>query len=283
MAIYLRPDRLDDALEALDGNRLTIIAGGTDFYPARVGTPLDEDVLDVSRLTGLRGIEERDDGFHIGALTTWSDVLRADLPPWFDGLKQCARELGAMQTQNSATVAGNLCNASPAADGMPCLLTLDARVELAAAGGTRTLAVADFVTGRGETARRDGEMVTGLSIPQPANPASGAFFKLGARRYMIISIVSVAAVLEAAADGTVAAARIAVGACSPVAQRLGGLERELAGRDLSPALADAVETGHLSALTPITDFRGSGAYRLDAALTVVRRVLADLGARMGEG
>ena len=143
--------------------------------------------------------------------------------------------------------------------------------------------MADFVTGRSETARRDGEMVTGLSIPQPANPASGAFFKLGARRYMIISIVSVAAVLEAAADGTVAAARIAVGACSPVAQRLGGLERELAGRDLSPALADAVETGHLSALTPITDFRGSGAYRLDAALTVVRRVLADLGARMGEG
>ncbi len=282
MAFYHRPDRLDDALRALDGNRLTIIAGGTDFYPARVGAPLDDDVLDVSRLTGLRGIEQRDDGFHIGALTTWSDVLHADLPPWFDGLKQCARELGAMQTQNSATVAGNLCNASPAADGMPCLLTLDARVELAAAGGVRTLAVADFVTGRGETARRDGEMVTGLSIPQPANPASGAFFKLGARRYMIISIVSVAAVLETAADGTVAAARIAVGSCSPVAQRLGALECLLAGRDLSPALADAVEIGHLSGLTPITDFRGSAAYRLDVALTVVRRVLADLGARMGE-
>ena len=282
MAFYLRPDRLDDALRALDENRLTIIAGGTDFYPQRVGVPLDDDVLDVSALNGLRGIEERDDGFHIGALTTWSDVLHADLPPWFDGLRQCARELGAMQTQNAATVAGNLCNASPAADGLPCLLTLDATVELAAADGVRSLAVADFVTGRAETARRAGEMVTGIAIPRPANPASGAFFKLGARRYMIISIVSVAVVLEAASDGAVAAARIAVGACAPVARRLGALERALVGRRLSPALADAVEAGHLSELTPIDDFRGSAAYRLDAVLTVLRRVLADLGARMGE-
>ncbi len=279
MPFYHRPGKLDDALRVLDGNRLTIIAGGTDFYPARVGLPLDDDVLDVSALTELRGIEQRDDGFHIGALTTWSDVLRADLPPWFDGLKQCARELGAVQTQNSATLAGNVCNASPAADGIPCLLTLDATVELAAAGGVRSLSLADFVTGRASTALRAGEMVTGLTIPKPANPASGAFFKLGARRYMIISIVSVAAVLERTADGAVAAARIAVGSCSPVARRLGALEQALEGLEMSPALADAVAPAHLSALDPITDFRGSAAYRLDAALTVVRRVLADLGAR----
>ena len=279
MPNYFRPTRLDEALRALQEAPLTIVAGGTDHYPARVGRPLDEDVLDVTALRGLDGIAEDEEWWRIGALVTWTDILRAELPPWFDGLKQCARELGAVQTQNAATVVGNLCNASPASDGMPCLLALDASVELASYRGARRVPVAEFVTGVRRTARRQDEMVTGLRVPKPANPATGGFVKLGARKYMIISIAVVAAVLERAADGTVAAARIAVGACSAVAQRLPALEAALSGRAMSGALGDVVTAAHLAGLTPISDLRGSAEYRMDAAATLTRRLISELGRR----
>src|SRR5690349_1605826 len=134
MALYLRPTEVDEAVAALAANdALTILAGGTDFYPARVGNPAARapDVLDITALRGLRGITNEGDRLRIGAATTWSDVIRSDLPPWFDGLKRAAREVGGVQIQNAGTIAGNLCNASPAADGVPCLLALDAAVELA--------------------------------------------------------------------------------------------------------------------------------------------------------
>jgi CO/xanthine dehydrogenase FAD-binding subunit len=126
MPTYLRPDSLDDALGALAAQSLTIVAGGTDFYPARVGKPLDDDVLDISRLSALRGISETGTGWRIGALTTWTELIEAPLPPLFDALKQAAREVGGAQIQNRGTIAGNLCNASPAADGAPPLLAMDA-------------------------------------------------------------------------------------------------------------------------------------------------------------
>ena len=139
MPDYLRPTALDHALAALSSRRLTVLAGGTDFYPARVGAPLDDDVLDITALATLRAIEERDDHWRIPALATWTDIVRADLPPWFDGLKLAAREIGGRQVQNAGTLCGNLCNASPAADGVPVLLSLDAEVELASlwSGGRR--------------------------------------------------------------------------------------------------------------------------------------------------
>jgi len=279
MANYYRPTRLDEALAALQKASLTVVAGGTDHFPARVGKPLDEDVLDVTGLTELKEIAVGADTCRIGALVTWSDILRAELPALFDGLRQCAREIGAVQTQNTGTVVGNLCNASPASDGMPCLLAFDAEIHLASGEGTRTLPVAEFVTGVRRTGRRADEIVTGISVPIPANPAASGFVKFGARKYMIISIAAVAAVIERGADGTVAAARIAVGSCSPVAQRLPALEAALAGQAMSAALGDVVRLEHLGALAPISDIRGSAEYRMDAALTLTRRLISDLGER----
>ena len=134
MGVYLRPRRLEEALSALARPPATVLAGGTDFYPARVGRAIDEDVLDIGGIDVLRGITAGPAGWRLGATTTWSELLEADLPPLFDGLKQAAREVGGRQIQNAGTLAGNLCNASPAADGVPGLLALDAEVELAAAG-----------------------------------------------------------------------------------------------------------------------------------------------------
>jgi CO/xanthine dehydrogenase FAD-binding subunit len=276
VASYHRPNDLDQALALLAEAPLLIVAGGTDYYPSRVGRPLDDDVLDVTALDGLRAIEVASDHVRIGALASWTDVVEAELPACLDGLKLAAREIGGVQIQNAATVAGNVCNASPAADGTPCLLTLDAEIELASVDGARSMPVAEFVIGNRRTARRPGEMVTAIRIPLPGSRARATFLKLGARRYLVISIVSVAAVIEPAADGTIARARIAVGACSEAPSRLDALEADLIGRTLAPDIGDAVTAAHLAGLAPIGDIRGSAAYRGDAARTLVARALARL-------
>ena len=252
--------------------RFSILAGGTDHYPARVGKGSDEDILDLTALAALRGISKRNRTWRIGATTTWSEVLEAPLPPLFDGLKLAAREVGGMQIQNAGTVAGNLCNASPAADGVPALLALDASVELASTRGERRLPLADFILGPRKTARADDEIVTAVLVPAPRHEARSHFLKLGARKYLVISIAMVAVVLEVD-RGRVHAARIAVGACSPVAKRLSSLEGELQGERVGPALAGRVMAEHLRTLDPIDDVRGSADYRLHAALTLVRRAL----------
>ena len=279
MASYLRPSELDAALAALNEAPRAIVAGGTDYYPARVGKPLDDDVLDITGIAALRGIAERADHFRIGALATWSELIAAALPPCFDGLKRAAREVGGVQVQNAGTVVGNVCNASPAADGMPGLLALDAVVELVSTAGARSVPLTEFVTGNRQTVRAPGEMVAAITIPKPAAGARSGFLKLGARKYLVISIVMVAGVIEPAADGTIAGARLAVGSCSAVARRLPALERALTGRAIDGGMAKVAAAEHLDVLSPIDDVRGTAAYRMDAALTLVRRMLAELGSR----
>jgi len=271
MGAYLRPRRLEDALTALARPHV-VLAGGTDFYPARVGRAIDEDVLDIGGIAVLRGISADATGWRLGATTTWSDLFEADLPPLFDGLRQAAREVGGRQIQNAGTLAGNLCNASPAADGVPCLLALDAEIELAGPAGRRLLPLRQFITGVRRTALAQEELVVAIHVPRPAHETLSAFLKLGTRRYLVISIAMAAVTLEIA-DGRVASARIAVGACSPVAERLTALEAALAGAPLDARLADRVDVAHLAPLSPIDDVRGSAAYRSDAVVTLLRRLL----------
>lgn len=273
---YLRPQRLDEAVGALKGGGWTLVAGGTDHYPARVVEQRREDILDLTGLADLRGIGEFPDYFRIGALTRWTDLIEAPLPGWFDGLKQAAREVGGVQIQNRGTIAGNLCNASPAADGVPALLSLDASVELTSADGVRSLPLADFILGNRKTARRPHELMTAILTPKPARPARARFLKLGARRYLVISIVMVAGLLEVE-DGRVAGARLAIGSCSAVAQRLPALEAALTGQPADAGLAMLATPEHLAGLSPIDDIRADAGYRRDAALVLVRRCLAELG------
>lgn len=274
MGDYLRPRDLDEALKALT-RPCTVLAGGTDFYPARVGRSVAEDVLDIAGISALRGISDTPSGWRLGATTTWSELVEADLPPSFNGLKQAGREVGGRQIQNAGTLAGNLCNASPAADGVPALLALDAEVEIASLAGRRRLALAAFVTGVRKTALHPGELVTAIHVPRPRHAVRAGFLKLGARRYLVISIAMASAVLEVA-DGKVAAARIAVGACSPVARRLPALEAALMDRPFDKSLSEHVEATHIAPLSPIDDVRGSAAYRSEAVLTLLRRLLSGL-------
>jgi CO/xanthine dehydrogenase FAD-binding subunit len=271
---YLRPAAIEDAVAALAAHPATLLAGGTDFFPARVGRAVEPDIVDLTGIAALRGIARTEAGYRFGACTTWTDLLRADLPPAFDGLRAAARAVGGVQVQNAGTLGGNLCNASPAADGTPNWLALDASAELASVRGVRTLPVEEFVLGNRRTARVPDEALTAITVPQPAAGARGTFLKLGAREYLVISIVMVGAVLMVV-DGKVAQARIAVGACGPAPARLPDAEAALLGHAPDPM---RITAAHLAALSPIDDVRGSAAYRRDAALTLVRRAVAGFAA-----
>jgi len=272
---YFAPNSLDDALDVLAAGA-QIVAGGTDHFPAAGQSVPDRDLLDITRIETLRGIwpegKDQGGGWWIGGATTWAEIRDADLPPAFCGLQQAAREVGARQIQNAATLGGNICNASPAADGIPPLLVLDAEVHLASVSGKRVIALSQFLRGVRKTARHKDEILIGVRIP-PARGLASAFEKLGARQYLVISIAMVAVAVRLKA-GCLDDLRVAVGACSPVATRLGALEQRLQGTPVS-GLADPalVRPQDLSALAAIDDVRATAGYRLDAAAELIRRAM----------
>ena len=278
---FIRPATLADALAALATPGIRILAGGTDFFPALGDRVVKEPVLDLTGIPELGGVAIGRDEIRIGACTTWTQIVNSPLPREFAALQEAAREVGSVQIQNRATVAGNLCNASPAADSVPPLLALDAKVELTSHRGTRTLKLARFITGNRRTERTQDEILTAVIVPRTiAGPS--CFLKLGARRYLVISIAMVAAIIEQDRDGRIAEARVAVGSCSAVAQRLDQLERELIGHNFAPGAGAVVDGRHLNHLAPIDDIRATGAYRLDAARILVARAIERCIERGGE-
>jgi len=276
---YRRPASLREALTLLAEAPAppVLLAGGTDVYPTRAAAeawmrPDARPLLDLSALPGLCAIEDRGDHHRIGALVTWAALRDAALPPWFDALRQAAAQVGGAQVQNRGTLGGNLCNASPAADAVPPLLALDAEIELASLRGVRRLPLPAFILGNRRTALAADEIATAVIVPKATPDATARFGKLGARAYLVISIVMVAAVIEVA-EGRIARARIAVGACSSVAQRLPALEAALRGAPWATA-AGVPAADHLLPLSPIDDVRATADYRRHAALVLLRRVLA---------
>ncbi|MEP2642712.1 xanthine dehydrogenase family protein subunit M [Roseobacter sp.] len=268
---YHRPVELDSALDLLAADGGKIIAGGTDVYPSAKPGVHPEYYLDITAITGLSDISHTSEGTRIGASVTWSQIAHAPLPAAFDGLKQAAHEVGSIQIQNAGTLVGNLCNASPAADGVPPLLTLDAQVELqSAARGTRQMPLDAFLQGVRKTSRAPDELVTAICIPPVATTTRSAFEKLGSRRYLVISITMCAAVIDCDVAGRITQAKVAVGACSAVATRLPALETALIGKRTDTI---TITPADLTGLSPITDVRGSAAYRLDVVAEQCRRAI----------
>lgn len=261
-----------------------ILAGGTDWYPALGDRSPPARVVDVMRIAGFDELLHGESGTRIGAGVTWTRIIDEPLPGAFDALKAAAREVGSVQIQNTATLVGNLCNASPAADGVPALLALDAEVELVSGRGLRRLPLSDFITGVRQTARREDELVSAIRVPVQADGTVARFAKLGSRRYLVISIVMIAVVLQPDATGRIIKARVAVGACSPVACRLKTLEERLVGRTIDDVeLADCVTGDCLDVLSPIDDVRGSGAYRFAAVAELLKRLLVPGATRDDRG
>ncbi|MDN5786753.1 xanthine dehydrogenase family protein subunit M [Pseudorhodobacter sp.] len=276
MPIYLRPSTLNDALSQLRAGSYRLLAGGTDIYPATQRADLAEDIIDLTSLSELCGIHNMPDGIRIGACTPWSMIARAKLPPALCALQQAAAEVGGKQIQNAGTIGGNLCNASPAADGVPPLLVLDAQVELARAGRIRKLPLADFLLGPRQTALARDEVMTAILLPGSALTGHSRFLKLGARAYLVISIAMVAVRLTTE-HGRITSAALAIGACSATAQRLPLAESALIGAALFGA-AELV-TAEIVApyLSPLDDIRASADYRAEAAVELLRRAISQTG------
>lgn len=285
---YVRPASLGAALAMLadvSQERRTVLAGGTDVYPAHVVQALRGRVLDVSAIAEMRGLEQFAGGggigLRLGALTTWSDIASAPLPPAFAALSDAAREIGGLQIQNRGTLGGNLCNASPAADGIPPLLAFDARVELRSARGRREVDLAQFVIGNRRTAMAPDELLVAVHVPPRPVAAASRFLKLGHRRYLVISIAMVTVALDFEGQH-IARCAVAVGACGPVACRLPDLENAITGRSRADVAAEATALiarqvpDPLAPIAPIDDIRATATYRRDAVRTLIGRALTEL-------
>ncbi|MEM9355511.1 MAG: FAD binding domain-containing protein [Pseudomonadota bacterium] len=278
-AQYFRPSDLVSALDWLATTDTRIAAGCTDLLASTSDPRLSGNILDITAIEELRGITSSDEHWRFGATTTWTDVIEADLPPAFDSLKLAAREVGSQQIQNAGTLAGNLCNASPAADGVPCWLTLDAEVELVSKVSVRRLPITSFITGPRKTKLSRGELVSAILVPRSSCSGRSTFLKLGARKYLVISIAMVAVRMEVN-HGLIEDSAISVGSCSAVAVRMTDLEASLAGQPI-----DEVDVTELSALVhgninPIHDLRSDANARANAAGELVQRCIVSLRSEM---
>lgn len=257
----------------------TVLAGGTDFYPARVGRAIDEDVLDIGGIDVLRGITAGPTGWRLGATTTWSELLEADLPPLFDGLKQAAREVGGRQIQNAGTLAGNICNASPAADTAPSLLVYGATVVAAGPEGTRRIPIDDFFVRSGVTTLGPGELVTAIELPRPDVRRGSVHVRRTRRRGH--DLASVTLTCAVSADGT---ARIAYGSLGPrpvLVTDESGLLADPSAADL--AKMQLLETLFVDASPSARSMRASPEYRLAMLHVLGLRAVATAIERLAGG
>ena len=270
--MYAKPKNMGEAISLLASGKWEIVAGGTDLFPSLNEGDVNFDILDISRLAELRGIQETQADWIIGALTTWADLEKTTLPSAFNALLQAGREIGSLQIQNRGTLVGNLCNASPAADGVPPLLVLDAILDLVSTRGSRTIPLSKFIKGNRKTARRSDEIVKCVRIPKENCGGKSAFAKLGSRKYMVISIVMTAAKLEICKQNLIHKSAISIGACSETAQRMTSIESAINGKSIGEAL-NAINAEHIANLDPLSDIRASREYRFHAAQELIKRTL----------
>lgn len=258
------------------GGAARYIAGGTDLViQMRKTAVAPPAVINLQRLPGLDSIEARDGSITFGALITHralerSPLLQSELRAVTEG----AAVIGGYQVRSVATLGGNLCNASPAADMAPILLALDAEISLAGTDGSvRSMPLDRFLTGPRSTERTPHEIMTEVKVRPPSGRFSSAFLRAGRRRAMEISIVSMTAVVELDEQGRFSDVRLALGAAAPRPVRLRSVERLLLSNTPSPDLFKEAGQLALDYANPIDDLRASAAFRRHLVPTYVMRSL----------
>ena len=269
--MYYRPDKINDALYSLSKEKLTIAAGCTDLLPSTQQENLGNNILDISGIKSLRHISFENGFRKIGSGVTWTDLVENnELPKCYDMLKECSLQIGSKQIQNLGTIGGNLCNASPAADGVPCLLSLDASIELLSVNGKRVLKLEDFIKGSRKTELQNNEILSAILIPKEAEIGRSSFLKLGARKYLVISIAMIACKLNLKKD-VISEITISVGSCSAVAKRIKSLENLLIGKSIKDELTTIIlNYNYENYLSPINDIRGTNTYRFKVSKVLVK-------------
>lgn len=271
------------ALKADLGTAAAFLAGGTDLgvqLRRRLREPTH--LISLGEIPELAAVERRDGDLVVGAAVTHRTVEESPLlSERFDALREACRTVGSVQTRNIATLGGNLCNASPAADTPPALLALGASVVLVGPAGERTVALDEFFTGYRTTALGPDELLTAICIPLPGGATGSAFLKAGRRRAMEISIVCAAVRLDLAPNGTIAGAGIGLGSVAPTTVRAAAAEEVLRGAPPEPAVFAAAAEAAAAACDPIDDVRASAGYRRAMVPVMVGRALAIAADRAG--
>lgn len=273
---FRQPKSLPEALELMaGGGRIVPIAGGTNLMVNLKRAPLEADcVVDLTRIEEIRKIRVENGGVVLGAGVTFADLLAWRPGGVVEGLlRPMSLAFAGPLIRNLATVGGNVCDASPAADVSPPLLALDARVRLASAvGGERELGLEEFFQGVRKTARRSDEILVAVEFPRPGTGDRCFYYKLGKRKADAISIVSVAIRVRMNRD-RVEEARVALGAVAPVAMRSFQAEELLVGNTLDDERIDAAALAAAEESRPIDDFRAGADYRRQMVETLIRRGL----------
>jgi len=268
---YYEPTSLDEALELLDklGEEAKVLAGGTDLIVKMKMRALEpKHLINLKRIPNLNYIVSDSESIRIGALTTWSDLEKSDivkneLPALYDAVKA----MGSLQIRNMATLGGNLCNASPAADSAPPLLVYDAKVKVVSKQGVRVIPLTEFFLGPGVTALKSNEVLTEVVIDKRNVSVGSAFVKIS--RVATDLAIASAAVMIKLKDGILEDVKIALGSVAPTPVRAKSLEAALVGR---PAKLEEVKQ-YLNLLEkdikPIDDVRGTAWYRREVSKVLV--------------
>ena len=282
---YKRPSSTEEALSLLGdhGTDAKIAAGGTDLLVLmKKKMVCPRMVIDLSAVSELRFVKEMEDGLHVGPMATLSDLL--DFPPLernYGVLKEVVSEIGSWQVRNRATLAGNLCNASPAADSAPALLVLEAKLRLRSLASERVVDLSDFFQGPGKTLLAPTEMVDEIIIPRPLPPCYGRYLRFSRRRKVDLALVGVALLLfPGDRNGFTREARVALGAVAPIPLRSRKAEQTISGKILDPSLFHEVARICIEDTTCISDIRASREYREEILMTLVKRGLSEIGAEI---
>jgi len=268
------------ALLANDGARP--LSGGTDLLvQMRSGRKVGR-LVDIKRIPGAIGIRREGGAFVIGAATPCAALGEdAALVAAWPGVVEGANLIGSTQIQGRATIAGNLCNASPAADSVPALIAADAVCIVVGPGGRREVAAADMGTGPGRNSLRSGEFVLEIRLPERPARASDAYLRAIPRTEMDIAVVGCGVSLALDANGTVTAARVSLGAVAPTALLVADAGAALIGSKLEEAALAKLDQAARAAAKPIADKRGTVEYRTAMAGVLARRVALIAYARAG--
>jgi len=279
-AAYVSATTVEEAVSAMaDGARP--VAGGTDLVVgARQGkAPLPESLVAIHQVDELRRVTIEDDRIRLGALTTHEEIASHPLVvERLTALADAAAIVGSHATRAQGTVGGNLMNASPAMEVGGPLMVLGGTVTLRSTDGERRVAVADLLSGPGQTVAEPGELLTDVEVPLPSDGTGSSYARLEYRRQMEIAIVGATAAVTIA-DGTVTGAQVAITALAPTIRLVPEAGAALLGSDAGAAAAQAAADAAAAASQPISDVRGSADYRRAMAAVVSRRAIEAAVAR----
>jgi carbon-monoxide dehydrogenase medium subunit len=272
---YRSPGSVKEAVDLLaaSGGGAHVLAGGTDLLvKLRAGFVEPRLVVDVKAIPQLRGISRDSRGFRIGAATSCAEIgENAELTAAWPGVVEALRLIGSTQVQGRATLGGNLCNASPAADSVPALIAAGVVCEVAGPGGQREVPVEQVVTGPGRTSLAAGEFILGFRLPNPAARAGDAYLRLIPRTEMDIAVVGVGVALALDAAGVCTQARVALGAVAPTPLLVADAAKALIGTRVDDKALASLAAAASAACKPIDDKRGTVAYRVKVAGVLARR------------